>query len=61
VVGKAIDLPSRFPVGTRYVIEGLRGRISARYVEFPDGRRLELPPDGAPGTISSRKKRSARE
>jgi hypothetical protein len=40
-----IDLPSRFPVGTRYVIEGLGGRISSRYIEFPDGRKVDLPAD----------------
>ena len=41
-------LPSRFPIGTRYVIEGRRGgegrvRISVRRLEFPDGRKLDLP------------------
>jgi hypothetical protein len=40
-------LPSRFPVGTRYVVEG-RGRgngelrIHLRYLEFPDGRHFDL-------------------
>jgi len=38
-------LPSRFPVGTRYVIEGRGGRIQLRYLEFPDGRHVVLPPD----------------
>jgi len=38
-------LPSRFPVGTRYVIEGRGGRISLRYLEFPDGRKVDLPSD----------------
>ena len=43
-------LPSRFPVGTRYVIEGRREadgdlRISLRCVEFPDGRQVRLPSD----------------
>jgi hypothetical protein len=42
---KSIDLPSRFPVGTRYVIEGNAGRISSRYIEFPDGRKINLPAD----------------
>ncbi len=36
-------LPSRFPVGTRYVIEGRGGRIHLRYLEFPDGRHIDLP------------------
>jgi len=38
-------LPNRFPVGTRYVIEGRNGLIHLRYLEFPDGRQLELPVD----------------
>jgi hypothetical protein len=41
-------LPDRFPVGTRYVIEGRtspdgRTRIHLRYLEFPDGRQVDLP------------------
>jgi hypothetical protein len=40
-------LPSRFPVGTRYVVEGRGGsrgqlRIRSRYLEFPDGRQIDL-------------------
>ena len=43
-------LPDRFPVGTRYVIEGRREgdgdlRISLRCLEFPDGRQVRLPAD----------------
>jgi hypothetical protein len=45
-------LPSRFPVGTRYVIEGHAGRISLRYLEFPDGRKINLPADLAARTKS---------
>jgi hypothetical protein len=45
-------LPSRFPVGTRYVIEGRAGRISLRYLEFPDGRKIDLPADLAARTKS---------
>ena len=42
------QLPSRFPVGTRYVVEGSRGsqgglRVRSRYLEFPDGKHLDLP------------------
>ena len=41
------QLPSRFPVGTRYVVEGSRGsqgglRVRSRYLEFPDGKHLDL-------------------
>jgi hypothetical protein len=38
-------LPSRFPVGTRYVIEGRGGHVHLRYLEFPDGRQIKLPAD----------------
>ena len=41
------QLPSRFPVGTRYVIEGRGGSIRLRYLEFPDGRKVDLPADVA--------------
>lgn len=34
-------LPERFPIGTKYVLEG-RGRYVRRYVEYPDGRRIQL-------------------
>jgi hypothetical protein len=34
-------LPARFPVGTKYVLEG-RGPFVRRYVEFPNGRRVQL-------------------
>ena len=52
-LSSSIDrLPSRFPVGTRYVIEGRGGdegrlRVSLRRLEFPDGRKLDLPLDQA--------------
>lgn len=42
---RASRLPSRFPVGTRYVVEGRAGHIHLRYLEFPDGRQVELPAD----------------
>ena len=44
---KVSRLPSRFPVGTRFVIEGHGGRIHLRYLEFPDGRQIQLPSDVA--------------
>ena len=45
---RATRLPTRFPVGTRYIVEGQssdqgRLRIQSRYLEFPDGRHLDLP------------------
>ena len=41
-------LPSRFPVGTKFVIEGRRGgegqvQVYSRYLEFPDGTFFPLP------------------
>jgi hypothetical protein len=41
-------LPSRFPVGTKFVIEGKRRgegqvHVFSRYLEFPDGTFLPLP------------------
>ncbi len=62
-MGSSADrLPSRFPVGTRYVVEGRGGsrgelRICLRYLEFPDGRHIDLPVRGggrtrAPGRRS---------
>ena len=56
---QADRLPSRFPVGTRYVVEGrssAEGRlhIHSRYLEFPDGRHVELPIDLAERTRSRR-------
>jgi hypothetical protein len=52
-------LPSRFPIGTRYVVEGRGGprgrlRIQSRYLEFPDGRHLDLPV-GRPQPARSRR------
>ena len=40
-------LPNRFPVGTRYVVEGRGGgrgrlRVASRYLEFPNGRHVDL-------------------
>jgi hypothetical protein len=34
-------LPARFPVGTKYVLES-RGALVHRYVEFPNGRRVQF-------------------
>jgi hypothetical protein len=60
-MGSSLDrLPRRFPVGTRYVIEGRGGdrgrlRIHLRYLEFPDGRHVDLPADLADRTRSRRR------
>jgi hypothetical protein len=57
-------LPSRFPVGTRYVIEGCGGgegllRIHLRYLEFPDGRQVDLPLE-LPVDLAGRMRRRGR-
>lgn len=41
-------LPTRFPVGTKFVIEGRAGgegkvQVFSRYLEFPDGTCFALP------------------
>ena len=65
-MGSQVDrLPIRFPVGTRYVLEGRGGgegrlRIHLRYLEFPDGRHVELPVDLADRTRSRRRRRGRR-
>jgi hypothetical protein len=62
-------LPRRFPVGTKFVIEGRRGgegqvQVYSRYLEFPDGTFFPLPThpvqrkSGA--SLRSRKSRSHR-
>lgn len=38
-------LPSRFPVGTKFIIEARprgKGQVFTRHLEFPDGRVLPL-------------------
>ena len=44
----ASRLPSRFPVGTKFVIEGRCGgegqmQVFSRFLEFPDGTFVRLP------------------
>jgi len=44
------SIPTRFPVGAKYVVEGRGGEdgqlcVFSRYVVFPGGRRIKLPAD----------------
>jgi hypothetical protein len=46
-------LPSRFPVGTKFVIESHRGKegpVYSRFLEFPDGTFFPLPSRKAPSS-----------
>ncbi|MGB7259757.1 MAG: hypothetical protein WBD48_16915 [Pseudolabrys sp.] len=54
-------LPSRFPVGTKFVIEGRpgkEGQVFSRYLEFPDGTFMPLP--SRPPRKSAARERHAR-
>ena len=57
----ADPLPNRFPDGTRYVVEGRNGRIHLRYLEFPDGRHIELPAVLAPAKTANAVQRPQRK
>jgi hypothetical protein len=63
-VTRTSGLPSRFPVGTKFVIEGRpggNGRVFSRYLEFPDGTRVRLPKHGEkPKAASQRVERRPR-
>jgi hypothetical protein len=44
----ASRLPDRFPIGSKYVVEGRGGgdgnlRVFSRYIVLPDGHRIDLP------------------
>jgi len=57
-------LPSRFPVGTHYIVEGEPGqggtlRILSRYVVMPSGMRYDLPTDRARKPVDLARKRRA--
>lgn len=67
MASRSSRLPSRFPVGTKFVIEGQRRgegqvQISSRYLEFPDGTLLRLPvrPDTPPAALPARRARRSR-
>ncbi len=48
-------LPSRFPVGTKFVIEGRQGgegqQVYSRHLEFPDGTLFPLPARPVPAQL----------
>jgi hypothetical protein len=58
-MGMQPRLPSRFPVGTHYIVEGepRKGgklRIVSRYVVMPSGIRYDLMPPGGAGAQTRR-------
>jgi hypothetical protein len=58
-------LPKRLPLGTRYIVEGQTDaqgqfQIFARYVLFPNGRRLDLPAKRPPMKRSASPRRNDR-
>jgi hypothetical protein len=53
-------LPSRFPVGTKFVIEGRPGKAGQtfmRHLEFPDGTTMRLPARGVTRASATRQHR----
>ena len=53
---ETIELPRRFPVGTRYIVEGKpdkkgKFRITLRCLIFPNGRQVHLP---SPATLTQK-------
>lgn len=50
-------LPARFPIGTKFVIEGRPGGDLSRFIEFPDGTKLRLPKRSAASTTAGRRAR----
>jgi hypothetical protein len=56
----SLKLPSRFPVGTKFVVEG-KGRVYSRHIEFPDGTFLPLPPGQVPAELQSKAPISRRQ
>jgi len=59
------QLPSRFPVGTRYVIEGHRGKegelcVVSRKIIMPNGKSFDLKDGVKIGRVSFARPRAAR-
>jgi hypothetical protein len=59
-------VPSRFPVGTKFVIEGRRGaegkvQVVSRFLEFPDGTFFPLPARPVPAQLKPKAPISRRQ
>jgi hypothetical protein len=64
----ATRLPSRFPVGTKFIVEGRRAgegqvQVFKRFLEFPDGTHVRLPARNAKrkSVADTRRNRRARQ
>jgi hypothetical protein len=60
-------LPSRFPVGTKFVLEGRGGpegqfQVFSRYIELPDGTHFDVPdrPERRTKTVAAEVRRQRR-
>jgi hypothetical protein len=53
-------LPRRFPVGTKFVIEG-KGQVYSRHLEFPDGTFFPLPARPVPAELKPKAPISRRQ
>ena len=56
VMAYSLKLPSRFPVGTKFVIESRGGgqgqaQVFSRHLEFPDGTFFPLPARPVPAQL----------
>ncbi len=56
VMAYSLKLPSRFPIGTKFVIEsrgggGGQAQVVSRYLEFPDGTFFPLPARPIPAQL----------
>lgn len=60
----SLKLPSRFPVGTKFVIESRGGKgqaqVFSRHLEFPDGTFYPLPARRVPARLKPKAANSRR-
>jgi len=60
IMASTQKLPSRFPVGTKFVIEG-KGQVYRRHIEFPDGTFVPLPARQMPAELQPKAPISRRQ
>jgi hypothetical protein len=59
-MASSLKLPSRFPLGTKFVVEG-KGRVFSRHIEFPDGTFFPLPARQVPAELKPKAPISRRQ